>query len=370
MSFPDVSLRWTNELEVLRAEVADKFPAAVDGFDRLVAGIAEYPELTGDDAPSRTARQLMAEYIDAPLLVDMILLPLLYYGSPTPDDVDEASCVILFKSLYEEGFARPEGGVRTVLDLLRNRYKELGGELRMRSGVQRILHGEKGVEGVVLDDGTELRADVVLSSAGLVETLRMTDAAESVSNTDVGPLTFVEYLTVLDRRPAELGHDDTIVFFNTEDRLVYAPPAPGEPVDLRSGVICCPDNYASEEPLPEGLFRLTLLARHDLWTGYDEDTYVAQKERIWDEAHAVAARFSFDARPHKVYVDGFTPRTVQKFTGHLGGAVYGSPRKLRSGRTPVDGLFLCGTDQGYLGIVGAMLSGIAMANQHALAARA
>ncbi|MEO0662933.1 MAG: phytoene dehydrogenase, partial [Planctomycetota bacterium] len=97
---------------------------------------------------------------------------------------------------------------------------------------------------------------------------------------------------------------------------------------------------------------------------------VAQKERIWDEAHAVAARFSFDARPHKVYVDGFTPRTVQKFTGHLGGAVYGSPRKLRSGRTPVDGLFLCGTDQGYLGIVGAMLSGIAMANQHALAARA
>ncbi|MEL6431827.1 MAG: FAD-dependent oxidoreductase, partial [Planctomycetota bacterium] len=293
VSFPDVSLRWTNELEVLRAEVADKFPAAIDGFDRLVAGIAEYPELTGDDAPSRTARQLMAEYIDDPLLVDMLLLPLLYYGSPTPDDVDEASFVILFKSLYEEGFARPEGGVRTVLDLLRNRYKELGGELRMRSGVQRILHGEKGVEGVVLDDGTELRTDVVLSSAGLVETLRMTDAAESVSNTDVGPLTFVEYLTVLDRRPAELGHDDTIVFFNTEDRLVYAPPAPGEPVDLRSGVICCPDNYASEEPLPEGLFRLTLLARHDLWTGYDEDTYVAQKERIWDEAHAVAARFSF-----------------------------------------------------------------------------
>jgi len=367
VSFPGVSLRWTNDFEVLRAEVADRFPSEIDGFDRLVRDIAEYPELTGDDGPARTAREVLPEYLGDALLVDMLLLPLLYYGSPTPDDVDWASFVILFKSLYEEGFARPEGGVRTVLDLLRDRFRELGGELRMKSGVARILHGAGGVEGVVLDDGTELRAETVLSSAGLVETLRMTGAADAVTDADVGPLTFVEFLTVLDRRPADFGHDDTIVFFNTEEGLVYGPPAPGEDVDLRSGVICCPDNYASEEPLPEGLFRLTLLARHDLWTGYDEDTYVARKAAVWDEAHGVAAPFSFDARPHRVYVDGFTPRTIQKFTGHLGGAVYGSPRKLRSGRTPVDGLFLCGTDQGYLGIVGAMLSGIAMANQHALA---
>jgi hypothetical protein len=29
-------------------------------------------------------------------------------------------------------------------------------------------------------------------------------------------------------------------------------------------------------------------------------------------------------------------------------------------------LFLCGTDQGYLGIIGAMLSGITVANLHVL----
>ena len=117
------------------------------------------------------------------------------------------------------------------------------------------------------------------------------------------------------------------------------------------------------------MLRLTLLARHDEWTSLDEETYTSAKDRIWGEAHGVAAPFAFDVRPHSVYVDGFTPRTIEKFTGHLGGAVYGSTRKQRSGRTAVDGLFLCGTDQGYLGIVGAMLSGIAMANQHALAAR-
>ncbi|MEM6672572.1 MAG: NAD(P)/FAD-dependent oxidoreductase [Planctomycetota bacterium] len=370
VTFPGVSLRWTNDFEVLRAEIADKFPSEIDGFDRLVASIADYPDLSESSGPPRMARDELAAFVGDRTLVEMLLLPLLYYGSPTPDDVEWSSFVILFKSLYEEGFARPEGGVRRVLDLLRNRFRELGGELRMRSGVSRISHDGERLTGVVLDDGTELTANVVLSSAGYVETMRMTERADAVTEADVGPLTFVEYLTVLDRRPAELGHDDTIVFFNAEDRLVYGPPEPGEAVDLRSGVLCCPDNYASKEPLPEGLFRLTLLARHDAWTGMPEDEYVQAKDRIWDEAHAAAAPYAFDAREHAVYVDGFTPRTIEKFTGHLGGAVYGTPNKQRSGRTPIDGLYLCGTDQGYLGIVGAMLSGIAMANQHALTATA
>ena len=64
--------------------------------------------------------------------------------------------------------------------------------------------------------------------------------------------------------------------------------------------------------------------------------------------------------------DMFTPRTIRKFTGHLNGAIYGAPRKLRDGRTHLRNLFLCGTDQGFLGIVGAMLSGISMANYHIL----
>ena len=62
----------------------------------------------------------------------------------------------------------------------------------------------------------------------------------------------------------------------------------------------------------------------------------------------------------------FTPRTIRHFTGHVGGAVYGSPRKHPTGESGVPGLHIIGTDQGYLGIVGAMMSGVAMANRHAL----
>jgi phytoene dehydrogenase-like protein len=67
-----------------------------------------------------------------------------------------------------------------------------------------------------------------------------------------------------------------------------------------------------------------------------------------------------------VTTDMFTPRTITKFTGHLNGAIYGAPVKNRQGRTALSNLYLCGTDQGFLGIVGAMLSGISMANYHIL----
>ena len=67
-----------------------------------------------------------------------------------------------------------------------------------------------------------------------------------------------------------------------------------------------------------------------------------------------------------VATDMFTPLTVQRFTGRLNGAIYGATEKRRDGRTHLDNLFIIGTDQGFLGITGALLSGISMANLHCL----
>ena len=67
-----------------------------------------------------------------------------------------------------------------------------------------------------------------------------------------------------------------------------------------------------------------------------------------------------------LHLDSVTPKTIKKYTGHLNGAVYGSPQKIKDGKTPVGNVFICGTDQGFLGIIGASLSGISMANLHVL----
>jgi hypothetical protein len=64
----------------------------------------------------------------------------------------------------------------------------------------------------------------------------------------------------------------------------------------------------------------------------------------------------------------FTPTTIVRYTGHAAGAIYGAAKKRYDGTTFLRNVFLCGTDQGYVGIIGALVSGITMANKHVLSA--
>jgi hypothetical protein len=59
----------------------------------------------------------------------------------------------------------------------------------------------------------------------------------------------------------------------------------------------------------------------------------------------------------------FTPTTVRHFTGHDHGAVYGAPQKRYDATTHLENVWLCGADQGYVGIVGTLTSGIHVANK-------
>ena len=74
-----------------------------------------------------------------------------------------------------------------------------------------------------------------------------------------------------------------------------------------------------------------------------------------------------DFRPHLNYYELYTPQTIKRFARRVEGAVNGTVNKLRDGCTDLENLFICGTDQGLNGIVGAMFSGILMANLHCLA---
>ena len=108
------------------------------------------------------------------------------------------------------------------------------------------------------------------------------------------------------------------------------------------------------------------MANAERWNAMEDGAYAAAKEDAWSTGLDSIAAYGADIRGHVVAKDVFTPRTIEHFTGHLNGAVYGCPEKRYSGEIGIPGLYLCGTDQGMLGIVGAMLSGIHMANRHAL----
>lgn len=378
----EATLRFTNDFAVLDAEVRTRFPHEAEGWGKLVGLVRTYDDVSLDARPE-SARAIVGRHLRDPLLTDMIFCPLMYYGSAQEHDMEFGQFVIMFKALYLEGFARPLDGVRVVIRVLLEKFRQAGGERRMKCGVARIVERDGRAATLVLDDGTELTADHVISSIGHPETLALCRSGFTPDSpgsgpdpaTNIGQLSYAETIAVFRQPPAAWGWgDDTIIFFNDSERFHYE--RASEQVDLRSGVICFPNNFAygAGADLPEGLVRVTCLANYDRWAALPEDTYQADKRRWFDAIQRSARRFLPPVEDtvlaaNLVTTDMFTPRTVKKFTGHLNGAIYGAPRKLRDGRTHLQNLYLCGTDQGFLGIVGAMLSGISMANYHVLQAK-
>jgi len=413
--FPHHRLRFSNDVSLLVSQVAEVFPRQADGFVRLVEFARGYDDVSLH-APWRSTRQALAAFLSDPTLIDMILCPVMYYGSAEEHDLDLTHFVTMFKSLFLQGLARPRGGVRTIISSLVRRFRAQGGQFRMKCGVTRLVVDDGRVRAVALETGEVLTAPIVFSSAGYHETMALCPAGEprasaraepparcaseprasaraeppvrtetpsaveastalsagtpgqrqgSDAPPDVpGVLSFVESICVLNCLPKTLGHESTITFFNHADTFEYACPA--EPVDVRSGVICCPSNFERHDDVAEGVIRFTSLARADAWESFPEEEYRRQKQ-VWHERVVEQAlRYLPDFRPHVVYTDTFTPRTIRRYTSHLGGAVYGAPRKRRDGRTPIENLFICGTDQGFLGIIGACLSGITVANLYGL----
>ncbi|MEX2173273.1 MAG: NAD(P)/FAD-dependent oxidoreductase [Pirellulaceae bacterium] len=367
VAFPGVRLDFNNDIRLLEEEVAREFPRQADPFRKLLGQILDYDDLS-QDVFDLSARHILSQTIDDPLLIEMLLCPLMWYGNAREDDMDWGQFCIMFRAIYLEGMGRPRAGIRLILKNLVRRFRGLGGELKLRAGVSRIQVDDGRAVGVVLDNGEELSARNVLSSAGLVETLRLCDTYGETVPVRAGQLSFVESLSVLDRVPKSIGCGRTIVFFNDSDRFHWQKPA-DDLCDVRTGVICSPNNFAYAEgdlALDDNLIRITALANFARWQALSEEEYRLAKLHWYDRLAASAARFVPDFRSRVIDTDTFTPTTIRRFTGHENGAIYGAPHKQLDGTTRVGQLYLCGTDQGYLGIVGSIVSGISMANRHCL----
>jgi phytoene dehydrogenase-like protein len=362
--FPGCTLRFTNRIDDLVQQIRERFPAEVDGFLRLIDYVARF-EVTSLEKCPLSARAVLRDHLHDALLIEMLMCPLLFYGSASSHDMDFTQFAIMFRSIFLEGFARPFEGIRRIIKILVRRFRELGGELRLRSGVRSIEASHGRATSLVLDDGRVVEAANIVSSAGTLETLGLLGATdEGRPPVEPGDITYTETIFSLDRQPSELGHDATIVFYNDSPTFRYE--MPREPLDLHSGIICSPNNFEYGRAPEEGRIRITALANPAHWLNLPQEDYESQKVEWSNRLVESAIRVMPDFRPAIVDTDVFTPRTIRKFTGHINGCVYGTAEKIPSGRTHLENLYLCGNDQGLLGIVGTMMSGISVVNAYLL----
>lgn len=372
--FPGQRLRFTNDFSCLRDEINAKFPASADGFARLTDFVKNYDPFA--PRPWLSARQTLATFLPDALLIEMLLCPLMIYGNSQEDDMELAQFVIMFQAIFLEGFFRPHGTIRDFLDLLLAHYHALGGEIRFKTEVQSLLVNDRKVLGVRLASGEECLADWVVSTVGAVATMALLPASlAGVRDDYVGRVSFVESIYLLP--PAALSglrHDSTCLFFSGRDQFVYR--RPQEALDLEVGVVNFPDNFQGLTPGNLTQIRVTHPANYEIFAQADADAGAGQGrsahylelKKAWQERSlAKIGKMIGNFSQNIVYQDTFTPLTIERYSGKAAGAVYGSPLKVKDGLTRYQNLLLAGTDQGFLGIVGAMLSGVTIVNQQILA---
>ncbi len=361
--FPEATLQFSNDLALLSTEVASAFPACRDKFQSLVKEIDAYNPFA--DVPWQSTRAFLQARLNEPLLEDMLLLPLMVYGNAEEYDMDLGQFAIMFRALFLEGFFRPHGTIKDLLSMLQDQYERFGGSLRLRAPVARLLCSGERVTGIRLASGEEITADAVLSTVGIPGTALMSDWQLDLAEY-TGQMSFMETISMLPAKHfCRQYADQTIIFYNLADTFVYERPATA--IDPSWGVICFPGNFQGIPRQDTVQVRVTNAANYSLWNQVDSRDYDQLKKECMEQSAAAVHKIIGNYRQDVVYQDSFTPTTIEHFTAKPEGAVYGSPVKIKSGRTPWRNLYIAGTDQGYLGIVGSMLSGVTIVNQHLLA---
>ena len=373
--FPDrASLCFSNDFSLLLKQITKSFPNSAKQFEKMVAELDQYDPFL--PRPKISAREFVSSFLQDRLLVEMLFCPLMFYGASQEDDMDLSQFVILFRAILQEGFFRPDGTIKDLLDLLLTHYKSFGGEIELTVGVKEILTENNKVSGVRTAAGEVILCESLISTAGVPETKKLfptSDTAATFSKLDgnqiSGRLSFIESIYLLDKSACEsLPKDRTIIFFNLSEKFSYH--RPDDAVDLNSGVICFPGKFQGNKEEDIVQLRVTHIANYDKWlhayNNDDKTLYPAMKPQWVEKSKKVIGKIIGNYSENIVYEDSFTPVTIERYTSRSQGAVYGSPEKIKDGKTNFENLYIAGTDQGYLGIVGSMLSGVTMVNQHIL----
>ena len=364
INFPDVSLLFSNNFALLTEQINENFPKESNNFRRLVADLDQADPFASSSY--RSTRAILGTYIDEPRLIDMLLCPVLYYGSSWENDIDFKQFVIMFRSLYQEGLFRPAGTIKNLLDLLVDKLNHYGGTIKLGTGVRDIISKGEKIIGVTLENGERIFCKHLVSTIGLDETkFLLGSPKESRSERR---LSFVETIFQVEKGyRSRLPQDRTCIFYSRKRPFTFEQPA--DIVCYDSGVISLPFNFHDLDGDVDSIeVRTTQLANYRKWqlAAADADRYAALKQAHSDEAWRQVEPIIGPFSDGIMFSDCFTPLTVERYTGKHAGAIYGSPQKISDGNIGYDNLVLAGTDQGFLGIIGSMLSGISMVNRHIL----
>ncbi len=331
---------------------------------------------------SQTTADVLASLTNNERLRAVLVSQWAYYGSP-PSRSSFAMQALVAKHFMWGGYY-PVGGSREIARHLLHRVAAAGGWTTVRADVEQIVIEQGRAVGVRLRDGQELRADRIISAAGVWSTVtrmlppEFARAAWATSIAELSPapahvclyLGFEGDIRQAGASPANKWFYET---WDTESEAWHV-----EPNHVgRAPVLYCsfpslkdpqhdpgPHQRHTGEVVtfvPWSVFQPWLTTR---WQRRGDD-YEQFKQRLHDALLAQFLEHMPGLADKIVHAELSTPLTTEHFVRPHAGSIYGlepTPRRFANRwlrpRSPIPGLFFAGSEVTTVGVLGAMMGGV------------
>ncbi len=410
--FGDTEYALRSGVKNFKADMCERFPAQKDAIARYLDLVFEvskasrsfYAEKALGDVTAflggrllrrkymsfarRTTYEVLRELTDDERLIGVLTGQYGDYGLP-PRQSSFAMHATLVKH-YFGGGAYPIGGSARIAETFVPRIEALGGQLATRAEVSEIVVEHGKAAGVRMEDGRVIRADLVISNAGVLNTFgrllgdvgkARIGAADKLSQLRPSLAHASLYIGLegttqelnLPRAnhwiyPDDYDHDRTVARFEADESAPL-------PVAYISFPSAKDPTHEQRHPGKSTIEIVTLMP----WSRVSKWADEPWKKR-GDEYEALKARWSermlaklYEREPHLQGKIAFhelsTPLSTQHFTAYQQGEIYGlshdpnrfEQRFLRP-QTPIEGLYLTGQDVCTCGVGGALVSGFLTAS--------
>lgn len=218
------------------------------------------------------------------------------------------------------------GGAQAIIRLIEERIRALGGQVRTRARVQRVLVEDGAAVGVELESGERIFGDWIVSAADghatVFELLGGAFADEETRRRFEERETFASYVQVSLGVAMDLKEQPPMV-----TRVLESPITLDPATDLHSLGF----RFFHFDPTfaPPGKCAVTALlpTRNSAWwselRGRDAKSYYAEKHRVAEAVIGVLERRIAGVRAAVETVDVSTPATVMRYTGNWKGSMEG-----------------------------------------------
>ncbi|WP_158602286.1 phytoene desaturase family protein [Cohnella endophytica] len=326
-----------------------------------------------------TLKQMLDEFIQSPQLQMKISALWGYFGSP-PDELSAIYFVNGWVEYHLYGGYYPTDRSQSISNLLRDLIISNGGHILNRRKVNKIITEDGVAIGVVTDKGEEFKGHYIVSNADLQQTFRdmvgfdklPVDYAEKIRKVEPSCSTVQAYLILNGDLRHDYGEEAHEIFIHEtndyktladdllhtrEERLPFC-------VTYYENII---KGYRDQGKSTVSIFTLS---NYDDWCDLDEREYETKKEESLKSLINRMDHYYPGVKQKIEYAELATPMTVERYTGHYKGAIYGSAKTvdqlLENGVnqvTPIKNLFLVGgwTRNGH-GYSGVMVGGARLAN--------